>query len=659
MQYQIHELEELNRQVQIERMAIMKKLDAKWTTHLLSFRQRVKDLEKKMSSRQAKQRDELVEHDKKNLRQLEERNNLELKNLMEKNQAMIDKINSKYQQVADRNGNLTPQVAQMRKMELQDLNNQLTQARNAHQAKMKKYLMDCEIEKEKKFRKLSNHHDRRRTELEMALRKLTAECQESHEQLKLSMMKTHTEKFRIKRENILRNGSKFNKPRCDNEICPSTEKDIIDRQSSVFRDHTKVGAAARMKRRKTHFNRASIAMTIEIHNEGLIVSFRNENLPEEGEGEPQDACITNDFIPWGYTARNFLFSVACGECPNHSLMDKCNLTSTQMQIKCLVADMRVKNDTAAEQWSSIPAEKTDSNLTQKAELLKAKLSNDIKAEQECNEELKKSFTLLEKANRKLSELRSRANEYFNGRTVATKNDDMVKLSQILAKGKEVVENADQDHRRNSQKMKTARSERIKTTEAYKLVLTKMVDTEKVKSKDLTFRSDNEDDAVNKFLSGLQKVAAQRKPLHNRRAMIVLRSPRVSTKDAKLALQEILPQSQNPVDIEKKLIRAEQLLLLSMHPSSSGKLLSSAPPDPSKGANAKFAEPGWYLNLEVPSKSPKRNSFLQYREEFDLFSFLFAERNSSQGHQLATISGSRNLLPLCIERYVLDLCFFLE
>ena len=78
----------------------------------------------------------------------------------------------------------------------------------------------------------------------------------------------------------------------------------------------------------------------------------------------------------------------------------------------------------------------------------------------------------------------------------------MKLSQILAKGKEVVENADQDHRRNSQKVKTARSERIKTTEAYKLVLTKMVDTEKVKSKDLTFRSDNEDDAVNKFLKHL-------------------------------------------------------------------------------------------------------------------------------------------------------------
>lgn len=117
--------------------------------------------------------------------------------------------------------------------------------------------------------------------------------------------------------------------------------------------------------------------------------------------------------------------------------------------------MRVSANTAASQWENNEQNESIKNLPALAEKMKAKLASDIKAERSCNEEMKKSSSLVEKTNKSFADLRNKAQPYFNeggSKRNETSNEDYMRLSQILAKSGEVVKNAEQGHSQNGQKM---------------------------------------------------------------------------------------------------------------------------------------------------------------------------------------------------------------
>jgi len=109
-------------QDQLDRTLINTKLDAKWRSQLTNFQKRVEELEKKMTTSQATQREELNEHMKKHVYALKRRGSEELKKLAGKNQSETERINAKYKQYCDQSGNLTSQIMQMMNMSVKIIN---------------------------------------------------------------------------------------------------------------------------------------------------------------------------------------------------------------------------------------------------------------------------------------------------------------------------------------------------------------------------------------------------------------------------------------------------------------------------------------------------------------------------------------------------------
>ena len=99
------------------------------------------------------------------------------------------------------------------------------------------------------------------------------------------------------------------------------------------------------------------------------------------------------------------------------------------------------------------------------------------------------------------------------------------------------------------------------------------------------------------------------------------------------------------------IRSEQLLLLSTHPA--GNIPSATPPADMNGS-MEWGEPGWHLNLEVPSAINRNtrhrrplnsNCLLQSAPHSSIYSRLSSEFSSSQGHQAASLLDTRHLSSL--------------
>ena len=67
------------------------------------------------------------------------------------------------------------------------------------------------------------------------------------------------------------------------------------------------------KRRKICTNHTSFGMSIEVHNEGLIIMTKHSD--PEHSNDISSARKSNLFLPWGVKARKLLYSVMCGEIP--------------------------------------------------------------------------------------------------------------------------------------------------------------------------------------------------------------------------------------------------------------------------------------------------------------------------------------------------------
>ena len=641
-------------QDQADRALLSTKLEAKWKSHLTSFKKRVEELEKKMSSRQKQQHEELIEHIMVHATELKKRGSGELKNLINKSQSEIERINSKYKQYCDQRVNVAPQILQMRNMELQVQNQKFNEEKLNLEKNVKALLAETESDQKTKFVKLERHHLKRRGEVELALKRLAKKCQISHDQLKSKIIKHHEEKYQRLRLHIVHQGAKFHTKISETETTKSSK--------DCAKIDAKSGAALRLKRRKMYLSRSFIPtfMTVEIHNEGLIVACRNENTNGDGVSDVGvELKISNDFIPWGYTARAFLFSIACGEIPDHNIIDNrlVNQSYLQGQLKALVADMRVSANTAASQWENKEQNESIDNLPALAEKTKARLASDIKAERSCNEEMKKSSSHVQKTNKSFSDLRNKAQPYFNesgSKRNETSNEDYMRLSQILTKSGEVVKNAELGHSQNGQKLALARAKRIETTAAYKLILKQLSDAKQSQPNGQNSKVKNGDGDLSNFLSAFYKVASDRRSSQNnvtksksqkdaslRCVVIVLRSPQNSSKEARLALKDAKETA-----TDESIIRVEQLLLLSLHPYSDQKL-SGTPPE-TTGEDGEWAEPGWHLDLDVPERRQKNVSILQTPNTPNCaFNYLHYENSSSQGHQMASMIGSRHLQALCI------------
>ena len=126
-------------------------------------------------------------------------------------------------------------------------------------------------------------------------------------------------------------------------------------------------------------------------------------------------------------------------------------------------------------------------------------------------------------------------------------------------------------------------------------------------------------------------ASLRQKMEHRRLVIVLRpNIQIMLDEVKKALLEKIRSVDHDKKIDEKgaLIRAEQLLLLAIHPAAPNESLPTVPPAP-------WAEPGWQLELNVdPLKSTA--SFLPSIHVPSAFRRNLAECTSCSGRQSAAL-----------------------
>ena len=139
----------------------------------------------------------------------------------------------------------------------------------------------------------------------------------------------------------------------------------------------------------------------------------------------------------------------------------------------------------------------------------------------------------------------------------------------------------------------------------------------------------------------------------RRAVIMLRSPRILAQEAAVAISDYVATpdgSTSKLDGSNinNIIHAEELLLLSLHPCPVQKLS----PIPSMKPR-EWAEPGWHIDLDVPKPGRRKtlsNCALQVEPPNSVMNRLYSEISSTQGHQMASLLDSHHLKVLSIERY---------
>ena len=216
--------------------------------------------------------------------------------------------------------------------------------------------------------------------------------------------------------------------------------------------------------------------------------------------------------------------------------------------------------------------------------------------------------------------------------------------------------AEKDVLFKSEKLAFIRKQRIDTTEAVKHTLAENHFGNKVNTKRESMQEYHWSDVLCNFLLCFNQITGKGLRSNDssgnasKRVALVLRCPRQLKREAEFAIDTYNSTRDTQTQIEKdqaSLIRTEELLLLSLHPYLEQQLPACPPTSSSyKGCEATWAEPGWHLDLRVPT-SPHTFSSSLLRSELDhcVFNQHLNEMSSSSGHQLAAFLSSHHIRAL--------------
>jgi hypothetical protein len=188
---------------------------------------------------------------------------------------------------------------------------------------------------------LNAHHKKRQSEADRHFQNtLAKKCLERQEQLKAKLLNLHKERYdkKLAMIRVARGSNPCDiSTSCVNSEAANLKLDHDDESGSTLCHH----AVARHKRRKISTNNASFGMSIEVHNEGIIMQTKSSDTDHSNSSTHR---TNNAFIPWGVKARKILHSVIYGEIPSCSEIDLTNLNSSGKQdldggmVRCMVSD---------------------------------------------------------------------------------------------------------------------------------------------------------------------------------------------------------------------------------------------------------------------------------------------------------------------------------
>jgi len=195
----------------------------------------------------------------------------------------------------------------------------------------------------------------------------------------------------------------------------------------------------RQKRRKGALGMQSIALQVEVHNEGIVLMPRTANSSGDSKSKggtseaDAEAKKYHAFFAWGLKARQILHSILCGEVPDGFGWDAIPYNGSMQagQVRCMVTDMRTSEELASIMRAKAAKEqeglRTKRRVATKVAELQEKVQEAQKAvsnaleevgiaaheRSECVAALKKEEISQKEASKQLSTFKEKASGYFN------------------------------------------------------------------------------------------------------------------------------------------------------------------------------------------------------------------------------------------------------
>lgn len=658
---QARQLAQLKVEKKEAELNLITKLQHRWENEVKALHLQVKGVQKTNANNYEKALQGLNDFHSKYVRNLEtnriDQHNMIINTANENN----EQINTKYRPWLEQNRpDLMPQLKKMQDQEILENNKNAELAKAKVDARAAQLISEADKERKRKLIVLENHQARNKSEVEKFTTKTLKKRQFLHEYIVQNVMNNHKEKY-LKLEQKILCGKNVKKLKEDQEIHQHEGFEKEDDECIL-----------RQTKRISILSKAYIPtyITVDIHNEGLdIICLKGTLSTNESLNSKENRKFSTDFIPWGYIARNFLYSIMCGEVPDHKIIDHEFLFSNGSQglVKCIVTDKRVSPGDASDQRLKAMHSQSSRDTDQAAAEMNEKLSKHVNDETQAMEDMKRSSMLLEALKRKvavslkcdlyrIATLKHTFNPNISDQPLQKEclygkldEDKKQKVQEYISKANENIVNAEKDILFKTERLALLRKQRIGKAEAIKKILAETHYRNKINAKKEAMQEYHGSDVLCNFLLCFNQINGMglRSNNSSKRVVLVLRCRRFLKKEAEFAIDKYNSTRDAQSQIEKNqvsLIRAEELLLMSLHPYLDEQLPSYPPRSaPSKSYEETWAEPGRYLDLTVPSLSHTSSSSLFGSEPArNVFDQHLSEMCSSSGRQFAASVSSHHM-----------------
>ena len=322
-------------------------LKAKWDERTKEVQHEVNKLRVEMLSKQKRQRTQLDENHKRQLIEDEQRMDEGLRWLKHEQKKEYEAKMLKHKEDLEK--------GEVSEESMEEWNTFISQLQARHQEQIKQFQEkknDLKKKAEKELNAqsmiLTTHHQKRQDEADRHVQNtLAKKCLERQEQLKSKLFKLHTERYEKKLLEI-RSKLGLNDPSNTlgltlSKAATSDDENLSRERSGSIRFDSSIchHAVARHKRRKISTNNASFGMSVEIHNEGIIIMTKSSEAGHDHMSSGPNHRTINVFLPWGAKARKVLHSVMCGEIPSCSEISNIHYSGKQDldggMVRCMVS----------------------------------------------------------------------------------------------------------------------------------------------------------------------------------------------------------------------------------------------------------------------------------------------------------------------------------
>lgn len=650
------QLAKLQNEKKNDKIKIQAYLSSKLEQSNYNLQKEINQVRLEMLNKQSRQRNTLNEKHHRQF-QSDEQKFKEGENLL------LQKQNLEMQQMLSQhgNGNIAQQL----------------QNRHAHQRQqfeeskaemMKRYEQDIITQNQI----LNAHHKKRQAERHILLKDLTDKGHKQHAFLKAKLSMLHEERFKQKRKDIFKQKKDIE---VDCSVAGAFQSDSMAREKinknvshlnssdikgAVCGNVVSHDAVLRQKHRKGLMNTASIQLAVEIHNEGIIAITRSNQATDN-----DDRGRSSTFIPWGRSCASFLYSIVIGEIPSECIMDQiCRDLRGMLRcglIKCMITDLRTSDDIAICERASTFSQVQRAN------------SNTHKSDTDSIErQLNSALVALSSMQAEYADLKDKRDKIsiIHNEAVLQLERDCQQLDfkaqahTFFGKDGSSSQNIAVE---NQQKLLTAMHEHLDmSTKAMKKKKSEIdiFQREIVYARQASAKGNSDGTTlgvtVEFIAASLGKIAEKRRFDRNKiksnsipQKMLCRRITTMLRPSVRMILGAIkaeLPISSshfkdrfdvvhNDDELSPEL-RAEQLLLLALHPPSTKDPLPSTPDQAQPNQN--WAEPGWQIRLDNPSYDRETSfSILPVRADGHL-SQTMAATCSSCGRQAAALIKPRHL-----------------